>query len=148
MRAAPMDSYLVLLRVGFTMPRTVASRAVRSYRTLSPLPFPRKELRRSALCCTFRRLAPPRRYLALCPMEPGLSSPMHQTTLKSITQLTPERLPSRLRGGTLLVAIGKCKLGFYTVKRFLHRLVTKSGTVIPLFKQNLQLTGIFGALGY
>ncbi len=33
-----MDSYLVLLRVGFTMPRTVASRAVRSYRTLSPLP--------------------------------------------------------------------------------------------------------------
>src|SRR5690606_9727355 len=30
---------------------------------------------RSALCCTFRRLAPPRRYLAFCPMEPGLSSP-------------------------------------------------------------------------
>src|SRR5690606_30635966 len=28
-------------------------------------------LRRSALCCTFRRLAPPRRYLALCPVEPG-----------------------------------------------------------------------------
>src|SRR5690554_5655727 len=33
-----MDPYLVLLRVGFTMPRTVTSRAVRSYRTLSPLP--------------------------------------------------------------------------------------------------------------
>ena len=31
--------------------------------------------RRSALCCTFRRLAPPRRYLAPCPVEPGLSSP-------------------------------------------------------------------------
>jgi len=30
---------------------------------------------RSTLCCTFRRLAPPRRYLAFCPMEPGLSSP-------------------------------------------------------------------------
>jgi hypothetical protein len=30
--------------------------------------------RRSALCCTFRRIAPPRRYLAPCPMEPGLSS--------------------------------------------------------------------------
>ncbi len=30
--------------------------------------------RRSALCCTFRRLAPPRRYLAPHPMEPGLSS--------------------------------------------------------------------------
>ena len=31
-------------------------------------------MRRSTLCCTFRGLAPPRRYLALCPMEPGLSS--------------------------------------------------------------------------
>ena len=32
--------YLVLLRAGFTVPRTVASRAVRSYRTFSPLPAP------------------------------------------------------------------------------------------------------------
>jgi len=31
--------------------------------------------RRFALCCTGRRLAPPRRYLAPCPVEPGLSSP-------------------------------------------------------------------------
>ena len=31
-------------------------------------------LGRSALCCTFRGLAPPRRYLAPCPAEPGLSS--------------------------------------------------------------------------
>ena len=31
-------SYLVLLRVEFTLPYTVASNAVRSYRTLSPLP--------------------------------------------------------------------------------------------------------------
>ena len=30
--------------------------------------------RRSTLCCTCRRLSPPRRYLAPCPMEPGLSS--------------------------------------------------------------------------
>ncbi|PVY78816.1 hypothetical protein C8D92_10118 [Tamilnaduibacter salinus] len=30
---------------------------------------------RYPFCCTFRRLAPPRRYLAPCPMEPGLSSP-------------------------------------------------------------------------
>src|SRR5690606_35246362 len=37
-RAAPTGSDLVLLRVGFTMPRTVTSRAVRSYRTLLPLP--------------------------------------------------------------------------------------------------------------
>ena len=30
--------YLALLRAGFTMPRIVANRAVRSYHTLSPLP--------------------------------------------------------------------------------------------------------------
>jgi len=34
-----------------------------------------KALRRFTFCCTFRRLAPPRRYLAPCPAEPGLSSP-------------------------------------------------------------------------
>src|SRR6056297_1455184 len=34
--------YLVLLRVGFTVPRTVAGRAVRSYRTFSPLPAPKR----------------------------------------------------------------------------------------------------------
>src|SRR5690606_37997277 len=55
--------------------RSVARLAVRSYRTVSPLPrIPGGTVRRSALCCTFRRLAPPRRYLAPCPVEPGLSS--------------------------------------------------------------------------
>jgi hypothetical protein len=39
------------------------------------------ERRRFAFCCTFRGLTPPRRYLALCPMEPGLSSPMHRMPL-------------------------------------------------------------------
>ena len=34
--------YLVLLRVGFTVPRAVTSRAVRSYRTFSPLPAPKR----------------------------------------------------------------------------------------------------------
>ena len=33
-----MDSYLVLLQVGFTKPSRVTTDAVRSYRTLSPLP--------------------------------------------------------------------------------------------------------------
>jgi len=41
-----LESYLVLLRVGFTLPRTVASRAVRSYRTFSPLPALQGRLRR------------------------------------------------------------------------------------------------------
>ena len=96
--------------------RSVARLVVRSYRTVSPLPdlsrtrygqlgstlsvacapdkcpascsgLVRESHRRSALCCTFRRLAPPRRYLALCPVKPGLSSPMHAW----------QRSPSRLR---------------------------------------------------
>src|SRR5690606_30137187 len=60
--------YSVLLGVGFAMPQRVATCAVRSYRTISPLPGPKA--RRYPFCCTFRRLAPPRRYLAPCPMSP------------------------------------------------------------------------------
>ncbi len=76
------------------MPRTITRRAVRSYRTLSPLPVP-KGHRRFALCCTCRRLSPPRRYLALCPMEPGLSSPSSVSQRTSMKQ----RLPGQLRDG-------------------------------------------------
>ena len=58
--------------------RPVARLAVRSYRTISPLPAPCHPKTTGPLavsfCCTFRRLAPPRRYLAPCPVEPGLSS--------------------------------------------------------------------------
>ena len=52
----------------------VASRAVRSYRTFSPLPGAAMGARRYIFCGTFRELAPPRRYLASRPPEPGLSS--------------------------------------------------------------------------
>ena len=96
--------------------RSVARLAVRSYRTVSPLPRIPPPLcrplcilldtdlaaratrstsspaawrhrgdgivRRFALCCTIRRLTPPRRYLAPCPVEPGLSSaPLRMTRL-------------------------------------------------------------------
>ena len=44
-----------------------------------------------SFCCTFRRLAPPRRYLAPCPVEPGLSS----------ARLRATRLSRRLRRGAL-----------------------------------------------
>lgn len=55
-----MNPYLALLRVEFTVPRTVTSRAVRSYRTLSPLPDPAYAgHRRFALCCTGRGLLHP-----------------------------------------------------------------------------------------
>lgn len=60
----PLSSYLVLLRVEFTLLHVVTNGTVCSYHTLSPLPFSR----RSALCCTGRRLTPPGRYPALCPL--------------------------------------------------------------------------------
>ena len=44
-----------------------------------PCHAPSRAVRRSVFCCTFRRLTPPRRYLAPCSMEPGLSS-MHRCT--------------------------------------------------------------------
>jgi hypothetical protein len=75
-RAAPIRGrgrllpYLVLLRAGFAVPPSVATGAVRSYRTLSPLPPPLQGGWRFAFCCTFRGLAPPRRYLAPCPGSP------------------------------------------------------------------------------
>ena len=60
---------------GLPCPAALAPQAVRSYRTLSPSPRASCDaVRLSALCCTFRRLAPPRRYLAPCSVEPGLSS--------------------------------------------------------------------------
>ena len=65
-----MDSYSVLLRVGFTLPHLLPDA-----RCALTAPFhPYLILRRFVFCGTFRRLAPPRRYLAPCPLEPGLSS--------------------------------------------------------------------------
>ena len=51
---------------------------------------------RSIFCGTFRRLAPPRRYLAPCPMEPGLSSILHRLPTNTMTTETGPRLPGRL----------------------------------------------------
>jgi hypothetical protein len=68
-----MDSYLVLLRVGFTLPRLLP--AARCALTAPFHPYLTTEVAgRYIFCCTFRRLAPPRCYLAPCPVEPGLSS--------------------------------------------------------------------------
>jgi len=51
------------------MPSPLARDAVRSYRTVSPLPpaLRGEPVRRSVLCCTFRRVAAPGRYPACCP---------------------------------------------------------------------------------
>lgn len=52
----------------------VTNQAVCSYHTISPLPKEKNSLWRYLFCGTFRKLTFPRNYLALCPMEPGLSS--------------------------------------------------------------------------
>lgn len=64
------NSYLVLLQAGFTLPLLLPTT-----RCALTAPFhPYRKNRRYIFCGTFRRLSSPRRYLALCPMEPGLSS--------------------------------------------------------------------------
>ena len=64
---------LALLPVGFAEPLRSPATLVVSYTTVSPLPVPEGH-RRSALCCTVRRVSPPGRYPAPCPVESGLSS--------------------------------------------------------------------------
>jgi hypothetical protein len=73
---------------------------------LLPHPFsltcehPKMNHRRSSLCCTFRRLTSPRSYLALYPLEPGLSSLYLPTCTQANTSDHKERLPSQLRRET------------------------------------------------
>ena len=71
-----MDSYLVLLRVGFTLPFVLPRTRCALTAPFHPYQAIRCGLAawRYIFCGTFRRLAPPRRYLAPCPVEPGLSS--------------------------------------------------------------------------
>jgi len=54
---------------------------------------------RYIFCGTFRRLAPPRRYLALCPVEPGLSS---------ITEMTAVAWPTP-RSSVTFSALSQCE---------------------------------------
>jgi hypothetical protein len=61
----------VLLRMGFTYARSVASAAVVSYTALPPLPV----LQAVYFCCTIPGVASAGRYPASCPAKPGLSSP-------------------------------------------------------------------------
>ena len=63
--------YLVLLRVGFAVPRRVTTRAVRSYRTISPLPAGAGGIFSVALSVGSR---PPGVTWHPVTLEPGLSS--------------------------------------------------------------------------
>jgi len=86
-RTTPCGSLFGLAPGGVYPATTVASGAVRSYRTISPLPVP-CDSRRYLFCGTRRRLKSPRCYLAPCPVEPGLSS--------MAAQALPQRLSSQL----------------------------------------------------
>lgn len=95
-----MNPYLALLRVEFTVPRTVTSRAVRSYRTLSPLPDPAcAGHRRFALCCTGRGFPPGVTW------HPALWSP-------DFPPLRPSPRRGRRRSGDCLVSFGAQYRGF------------------------------------
>ncbi|SDB89763.1 hypothetical protein SAMN05421733_10448 [Acinetobacter boissieri] len=66
---------------------------------LLPHPFTLTTLQwRSPLCCTCRRLTPPRRYLAPYPMKPGLSSPtlVTKTSIAATVQLTSAHMLTNL----------------------------------------------------
>jgi len=73
---APVPSLFGLAPGGVCRAAAVAGSAVRSYRTVSPLPRPtRYAPRRSVLCGTVPGVAPAGCYPAPFVLEPGLSSP-------------------------------------------------------------------------
>ena len=65
---------LTLLRTRFTQRARSLGPLVVSYTTVSPLPRSPKRPWRSALCCTFSRIAPGGCYPPSCSVEPGRSS--------------------------------------------------------------------------
>ena len=69
-----MPPYLVLLRTGFTLPLALPQARCALTAPFHPYPTGTRRAGRYIFCGTGRRLAPPRRYLASCPLEPGLSS--------------------------------------------------------------------------
>ena len=89
--------YLVLLRVGFTLPlillsvRCALTAPFHPYHFIPQEPNPIRKEWRYIFCGTLRRFTPPRSYLAPCPLEPGLSSRYLQAE-----PIDKERLPGRL----------------------------------------------------
>ena len=96
-----MDSYLVLLRVGFTLPFVLPRTRCALTAPFHPYQAIRRGLAawRYIFCGTVRRLAPPRRYLAPCPMEPGLSSISHRLPTLTMATAAKLRSPGRLPKG-------------------------------------------------
>src|SRR5213592_1188288 len=69
-----LAAYLALLRPGVAVPRLLPDARWALTPPFHPYPL---DQGRSVLCGPVRRLAAPRRYLAVCPAELGLSSTRH-----------------------------------------------------------------------
>ena len=98
---------------------------------------------RSTLCCTGRGLSPPRRYLAPCPVEPGLSS--GSATLASaqpaIIQLTARILPDRQAAGRPKYSFAATPDAFSSTR--CRRSIRASGRRLPLVEYQLPQQGEF-----
>ena len=88
--------YLVLLPTGFTLPLLLPAARCALTAPFHPYLCSRTNHRRSSLCCTGRRLSPPRCYLALYPVEPGLSSALHPIERKRSMETSAQRLSGQL----------------------------------------------------
>jgi len=95
-RAALSFPYSVLLRVGFTVPYGVSPVRGALLPHLFTLTCALAGHRRFAFCCTGRQLTLPRRYLAPCPVEPGLSST--RTWRDATVRPTPAEIISGIEG--------------------------------------------------
>jgi hypothetical protein len=84
--------YLALLQVGFAVPSVLPRPRCALTAPFHPCQH-LAMLRRFAFCCTFRGLAPPRSYLAPCPLEPGLSSPPCLAALRGDCPASSPRAP-------------------------------------------------------
>jgi len=91
-----METYLVLLRVGFTLPLLLPAVRCALTTPFHPYLYSRTNHWRSTFCGTFRRLTPPRRYLALYLLEPGLSSTSLPHAHNRTLERSMQRLPSQL----------------------------------------------------
>src|SRR5437867_5469326 len=88
-----LAAYLALLRLGVTVPRPLPDARWALTPPFHPYPWIKGGLFSVAL---IRRLAAPRRYLAVCPAELGLSSARPSYQLAAT--ITPRRLPWQTQG--------------------------------------------------
>ena len=116
-------AYLVLLRGGFTMPVLLPVRRWALTPPFHPCLIPSRGHRRSALCCTFRRVAPPRSYLAHCPGEPGLSS----AVARGDALVHPSTVPDRRRLTKTVVRLDFIMFLFILSQTCLHPPVGAAG---------------------